>query len=111
VIKGEVTPERQGVVRLQICRPGGSSEEIRVAVDTGFTGSLALPTDTITRLGLHLVGARRGRLADGSLVLMPPILLTCCGTVCCAESRFWKQADRVWLVSPFTMAMFSRLKP
>jgi len=30
-----------------------------------------LPTDTIARLGLRLVGSRRGRLADGSLVLMP----------------------------------------
>ena len=40
------------------------------AIDTGFTGSLALPTDTIARLGLNLIGSRRGRLADGSLILM-----------------------------------------
>lgn len=71
MIEGEVTAERQGVVRLQISRPGGSSAEIRAAIDTGFTGSLALPIDTIARLGLHLVGARRGRLADGSLILLP----------------------------------------
>lgn len=71
MIEGEVTPERQGVVRLQVSRPGGPSEEITAAIDTGFTGFLALPTDTFARLGLHLVGARRGRLADGSLILMP----------------------------------------
>ena len=71
MIEGEVTPERQGVVRLQVSRLGGSSEEISAAIDTGFTGFLALPTDTIARLGLRLVGARRGRLADGSLILMP----------------------------------------
>ena len=71
MIEGEVTPERQGVVRLWVSHPGGSSEEISAAIDTGFTGFLALPTDTIARLGLHLVGARRGRLADGSLILMP----------------------------------------
>jgi clan AA aspartic protease len=71
VIEGEVTPERQGVIRLRVSHPGGSSEEISAAIDTGFTGFLALPTDTIARWGLHLVGARRGRLADGSLILMP----------------------------------------
>jgi Predicted aspartyl protease len=71
VIEGEVTPEWQGVVRLQVSRSGGPSEEIRAAIDTGCTGFLALPTDTIARLGLHLVGARRGRLADGSLILLP----------------------------------------
>ena len=70
MIEGEVTPERKGVVRLRISRPGGSSEEMIAAIDTGFTGFLALPTDTIARLGLNLVGARRGRLADGSLILM-----------------------------------------
>jgi clan AA aspartic protease len=59
------------MVRLQVNRPGDPSEEIAAAIDTGFTGFLALPTDTIVRLGLQLVGARRGRLADGSLVLMP----------------------------------------
>ncbi len=70
MIEGEVPPERQGVVRLRVSRPGGPSEEIRAAIDTGFTGFLALPTNTIARLGLHLLGARRGRLADGSLILM-----------------------------------------
>jgi predicted aspartyl protease len=70
VIEGEVTPERKGVVRLQVSRPGGPSAEIDAVIDTGFTGFLALPTDTIARLGLHLVGARRGRLADGSLMYM-----------------------------------------
>ena len=70
MIEGEVTPERRGVIRLQVSRPGGPSEEMQVAIDTGFTGFLALPTDTIARLGLNLAGARRGRLADGSLILM-----------------------------------------
>jgi clan AA aspartic protease len=70
VIEGEVTPERKGVIRLQVSRPGGPSEEIEAVIDTGFTGFLTLPTDTIARLRLHLVGSRRGRLADGSLVYM-----------------------------------------
>ena len=70
MIEGEVTPERQGVVRLRVSRPGGPSVEVDTAIDTSFTGFLALPTDTIARLGLQRVGARRGRLADGSLVLM-----------------------------------------
>jgi clan AA aspartic protease len=70
VIEGEVTPERKGVVRLQVSRPGGLSEDVNATIDTGFTGFLALPTDTITRLRLHRVGARRGRLADGSLTFM-----------------------------------------
>jgi clan AA aspartic protease len=70
VIEGEVTPERKGVIRLRVSRPGGPSEVVNVVIDTGFTGFLALPTDTIARLGLHLVGSRRGRLANGSLVYM-----------------------------------------
>ena len=60
MIEGQVTPEREGVVRLMVSRPGGPSIEVDTAIDTGFTGFLALPTDTIARLGLHLVGARRG---------------------------------------------------
>lgn len=70
MIAGEVTPERQGIVRLLVNRSEGPSEEVAAAIDTGCTGFLALPTDTIVRLGLQLVGARRGRLADGRLVLM-----------------------------------------
>ena len=70
MIEGEVTPERKGVIRLRVSRPGGPSEEIDTVIDTGFTGFLALPTDTIAQRGLHLVGSRRGRLADGSLVYM-----------------------------------------
>ena len=66
MIEGEVTPERQGVVRLQVSRLGGPSAEISAAIDTGFTGFLALPIDTIARLGLPLVGARRGRLATAA---------------------------------------------
>jgi len=70
VIEGEVTPERKGVVRLRVSGPGGLSAEVDAAIDTGFTGFLALPADTIAVLGLHLVGSRRGRLADGSLIFM-----------------------------------------
>ena len=70
MIEGEVTPGRRGVIRLRVSRPGGPSEEIQAAIDTGFTGFLALPTDTIARLELNLAGARRGRLADGNLILM-----------------------------------------
>src|SRR5262245_37117637 len=76
VIEGEVTPERKGVVRLQVHGPGGLPEEVTAVIDTGFTGSVALPTDTITRLGLPLIGSRRGRLADGSLIPMYLYLAT-----------------------------------
>ena len=71
MIEGEVTPERKGIVRLRVSRLGGPSEEVDVAIDTGFTGFLALPSDMIARLGLNLIGARRGRLADGNLIFMP----------------------------------------
>ena len=46
--------------------PAGQEEEIAAVIDTGFDGSLSLPSATIARLGL--IWRRRGRalLADGS---------------------------------------------
>jgi clan AA aspartic protease len=66
MISGIVTSDREAVILLIVHGPAGQAEEIAAVIDTGFDGSLSLPSTTIARLGL--AWRRRGRalLADGS---------------------------------------------
>jgi clan AA aspartic protease len=66
MISGIVTSEREAFILLVVHGPAGQEEEIAAVIDTGFDGSLSLPSATIARLGL--TWRRRGRalLADGS---------------------------------------------
>ena len=43
----------------------GRAHAIEVVLDTGFTGSLSLPTYVVDRLGLRWVGQRTFELANG----------------------------------------------
>lgn len=53
---------------LQIRGRAGTHLEVRVTLDTGFTGGLCLPPDLVKRLSLRLVGRGVAVLADGSAV-------------------------------------------
>lgn len=64
MMKGIVT-EREPVMRLIVEGPGGK-REIEAVVDTGYTGSLTLPPDTIAELNLRTLRQSRALLADGS---------------------------------------------
>jgi clan AA aspartic protease len=66
MISGIVTSDREAMILLFVHGPAGQVEEIPAVIDTGFDGSLSLPSATIARLGL--AWRRRGRalLADGS---------------------------------------------
>src|SRR4051794_16846775 len=69
MIIGFVTPDFEAAVHLQVQGPAGS-EEIEIAVDTGFNGSLMLPLAMITELGCPEVGSSQTTLADGHRVEM-----------------------------------------
>jgi len=66
MIVGAVNNFREAVVLLAVGGPGGQQHEIEAVIDTGFTGSLSIPSAIITLLNLPF--RRRGRavLADGS---------------------------------------------
>ena len=65
MIEGRVTSQRQPLITICVLGPRGTSAPTEMVVDTGFTGSLALPGDLIARLGLPCLGLRTGFLADG----------------------------------------------
>ncbi len=66
MITGIVTPEREAFIVLMVQGPDGQAEEIPAVIDTGFDGSLRLPSKTIARLGLTWRSRGRALLADGS---------------------------------------------
>jgi clan AA aspartic protease len=66
MITGNVGSRREAMVRLPVRGPHGRERETEVLVDTGFTGSLLLPSDLIAELNLPFLSTVRGVLADGS---------------------------------------------
>ena len=67
MIRGTVTGEQQALVSVDIVDSNGLLQPIEVILDTGFTGYLTLPTDSIQELGLPSVGRRTFELANGEL--------------------------------------------
>ena len=70
MIYGHITLERQAVIRLQVHGPEGRGEATDVAIDTGFTGFLALPSDLVGSLALSCLGLKAAVLADGRRVVL-----------------------------------------
>ena len=68
MIEGAVNAAFQAVVTLPLQGPDGQSMEIEAVVDTGFGGTLTLPTSVVTELGLAYRTFDRAILADGSEV-------------------------------------------
>lgn len=66
MITGIVTTYRQATIRLTVRGPSGQEQEIEATVDTGFDGSLTLPSAFIVTLGLAWRRRGRAMLADGS---------------------------------------------
>jgi clan AA aspartic protease len=66
MITGLVNAYREPIIRLTVRGSSGQELELEAVIDTGFNGSLSLPTALIATLGL--AWRRRGRalLADGS---------------------------------------------
>jgi clan AA aspartic protease len=70
VISGIVT-DRHAAVTLTFLLPNGLSLPIEFVIDTGFTGYLCLPPETVSLLGLPFMYDLPANLADNSEVLLP----------------------------------------
>lgn len=65
--RGAVNAQLEAVVPLRVRGPTGDEFELGAVVDTGYTGSLALPSEVISSLGLTRRSGGRAVLADGSV--------------------------------------------
>ncbi len=65
---GSVTVQRELVIRLEAIHPDGSTVPVEAIIDTGFNGSVTLPTDLVNALDAFPAGTRRVELANGSLI-------------------------------------------
>ena len=66
MISGTMRSSTAAVVRLLALGTEGRNQEIDAIVDTGFTGELTLPPETVISLDLAYYGRTTGVLADGS---------------------------------------------
>src|SRR5437870_12716709 len=71
MIRGLVNERGLPTIELRVRDYVGNISRLTVVVDTGFTGFVALPSTTITRLGLHHWGYSRFAIADGSEAKLP----------------------------------------
>ena len=67
MIRGELNENREALVTIEINDAEGRARPVEVVLDTGFTGYLTLPAETIRQLGLLPVGRRTFELANGEL--------------------------------------------
>jgi clan AA aspartic protease len=58
--------QREAIVRLVIVGPGGQTRQIEAVLDTGYTGSLTLPSAVVSDLQLPFRGRGNVVLGDGS---------------------------------------------
>jgi clan AA aspartic protease len=66
MISGTMRSSKAAVVRLIALGTEGRIQEIDALVDTGFTGELTLPPETVVSLDLAFHGRTTGVLADGT---------------------------------------------
>jgi clan AA aspartic protease len=69
MIRGIVTSHLEAIIRLFVREPNGPTMEIEAVIDTGFSGSLTLPSSLIRSLGLTWICRQPGILADGKTQL------------------------------------------
>ena len=67
MIRGRVSGNQQALIAIDIMDGEGRPRSLEVVLDTGFTGYLTLPFESIRQLGLPSVGQRTFALANGEL--------------------------------------------
>lgn len=70
MITGEVTSDREAIIRLSIRGPLEPRLDVDFVIDTGFTDYMTLPRGLVDRLGLPLRETANFTLADGSHAVM-----------------------------------------
>jgi clan AA aspartic protease len=66
MIVGAMNAQREAIVHLVVVGPQGEERQIEAVLDTGYTGSLTLPPDVVSALGLPFRGRGSALLGDGS---------------------------------------------
>ena len=66
MITGTVNARYEATIRVSVQNAYGQEQEIEAIIDTGFSGSLTLPPDVISTLGLPWRTRGKVLLADGS---------------------------------------------
>lgn len=67
MIRGSVNARHEAVVPLRVRGPGNLWLDLDAVVDSGFTGSLALPVATASALGLARQSGGGAVMADGTV--------------------------------------------
>lgn len=70
MIQGEVTADREAVIRLTVFGTEKRQAELEVVIDTGFNDYLTLPLSTVATLALPFAAPTQATLADGTVVTM-----------------------------------------
>lgn len=65
-MRGRVNVRLEAKLRLTVIGPGGVRAEVDAVVDTGFTGSLVLPSAMVQHLSLVRRSGGTATLGDGS---------------------------------------------
>jgi clan AA aspartic protease len=66
MMQGIVNPNCEATVPLVVSNENRQTQLINAVIDTGYTGFLSLPRETIVLLNLPWTGIDRGTLGDGS---------------------------------------------
>lgn len=67
MIRGVVSPRHAATIPLPVEATDGRPQVIEATIDTGFSGSLTLPADTIQRFGLPWRTRGSALLANGTV--------------------------------------------
>lgn len=71
MITGQVTPDREAIIPVEVRGNTPSPENFSSVLDTGFTEYLTLSPDAIAKLGLQHAHTAQVVLGDGSEVQVP----------------------------------------
>jgi len=66
MIVGAMNAQREAIVRLVVVGSRGQERQIEAVLDTGYTGSLTLPSAVVSDLDLPFRGRGNALLGDGS---------------------------------------------
>lgn len=68
MITGAVMPNLEPMIQIMVLDVTGNITPVNLLIDTGFSGSMALPKSIIERLGLPLAGSDSVQFGDGRIL-------------------------------------------